>query len=109
MGMGSRLGARRVFAACALVALATAGGVIGSTRSVAERPAAHTGYASAAEKYAGGEIARPSPGGRETGADGGESAERASLEQWFADARGVVEPGAYSRAFATLTGLSTTS
>src|SRR3954453_19574778 len=109
MHMGSRLGVRWVFAGLALLALAAAGAVIGLTRSVSERSVAHTGYASAAEKYVGGEIERPSPGGAETGADAGESAERASLQQWFADARGVVEPGAYSNAFTSLTGLSTMS
>ena len=111
--MGTTYRVRWLFAAFAVLALVVAGAAIGLRRSDSDREAAKSAFANAGEKYAKGEIERPSPGGEETGAEGEESAESAELARWFADARtaptGIVEPGAYSRAFTTLSGLSATS
>src|SRR4051794_27430649 len=99
-------------ATLAVLVLAAVGAGIGLRSGDGDREGKEA-FANASEKYAGGEIERPSPGGEETGADGEETAESAQLTQWFDDARtapnDIVEPGAYSRAFATLNGLGATS
>jgi hypothetical protein len=111
--MGSTNRVRGLVAALALIALVVAGVAIALRRSESEGEQAKTAFANAREKYAEGEIEHPSPGGEETGGDGRESAESAELQRWFDDARtaptGSVEPGAYSKAFTTLTSLSATS
>src|SRR4051812_35582663 len=111
MGRTNRV--RWLLAALAVLAFAAVGTAVGVRSGDADRETEEAAVANAGEKYAEGEIERPSPGGEETGADGEESAESAQLARWFGDARtapaGVVEPGAYSKAFTTLNGLTPTS
>src|SRR5690349_11834985 len=100
--MGRTYRVRWLLAALAVFACAAVAVTIAIRSGDADRDGGEAAFADAGEKYAEGEIERPSPGGEETGADGGESAESAQLARWFQDARsapdGIVEPGAYSKA-----------
>ena len=96
-----------VLAATVAVLAAVLAGLVTTSRTHSASP-----QASVAIKLAGKELQRSSQGGVANGGGGGESADLFAAQQQWDNTRtapGIVAPGAYSAAFASLQGLSATA